>query len=186
MALDRLLALVACLPCGAHHHRQPDATPPCDEKASLLSHDVAVATANDVVATLLTTSSSGPALRMELDSNVGAYGWRQHLAELILDKLAQVLQTAHEKLGPSVNSAYQRAVSAVAEIEGFVIEHPVISTVVALGVLALLAPWVLDALGFADLGPAAGKSPGRRRTHTHTHTRAPCRHGGVSVCACDG
>lgn len=31
------------------------------------------------------------------------------------------------------------------------------ATIVAVGVLVLVAPWVVEALGFAELGPVAGK-----------------------------
>jgi hypothetical protein len=57
-------------------------------------------------------------------------------------------------------------------MEGFVVEHPVFCTVVALGVLVsgcptllhmqltivkvIVSPWVIEALGFAELGPVEG------------------------------
>ena len=44
-------------------------------------------------------------------------------------------------------------------IEGFVIEHPVKFTVIALGVLVVIAPGVIEALGFAKLGPVEGSRP---------------------------
>ncbi len=42
----------------------------------------------------------------------------------------------------------------------FIKEHPalveVVITVVAIGILALLVPWAVEALGFAELGPVEG------------------------------
>ena len=49
---------------------------------------------------------------------------------------------------------------ASAATEVFVNEHPVLVqamvTVVAIGILALLVPWAVEALGFAELGPVEG------------------------------
>jgi ElaB/YqjD/DUF883 family membrane-anchored ribosome-binding protein len=93
---------------------------------------------------------------MQLDSVVGASGWRSNMAKYVLEKLTAALQASHERLGPTIRSAYHRAWEAAQSIQGFVIEHPVMCTVIALGVLAVVAPWVLEALGFAELGPVQG------------------------------
>ena len=50
-------------------------------------------------------------------------------------------------------AAFDRAGAAAAE---FVKEHPVL-TVVAIGMLAILAPWVVEQLGFTVLGPVKGE-----------------------------
>ncbi|KAF1829473.1 hypothetical protein BDW02DRAFT_509881, partial [Decorospora gaudefroyi] len=39
---------------------------------------------------------------------------------------------------------------------GFVIQHPIMCSMIALGVLAVIAPWVLPELGFGELGPVEG------------------------------
>ena len=158
MAVARLQAILACLPCGTAEAK--DETYP-NEKAALLSaatsnSRLTAETADNVVAILLTTSLTGPALHMQLDSVVGASGWRSNMAKYVLDKLTAALQASHERLGPTIRSAYHRAWEAAQSIEGFVIEHPVMCTVIALGVLAVVAPWVLEALGFAELGPVQG------------------------------
>lgn len=157
MALARLQAIFACIACGA---AEPNAYAYyTSEKTALLVEPDARPEAeigNDVVKNLLDTSYTGPVLRMKLDSIVGAYGWRESLAQYVLEKLAQALQTTHGNLGSRVNDAYRRAWAVAQSIEGFVIEHPVMCTVIALGVLAIIAPWILEALGFADLGPVEG------------------------------
>ncbi|OJJ98363.1 hypothetical protein ASPACDRAFT_79838 [Aspergillus aculeatus ATCC 16872] len=38
----------------------------------------------------------------------------------------------------------------------FAQEHPVYTTILALGVFVALMPWVLEVLGFAELGPVEG------------------------------
>lgn len=93
---------------------------------------------------------------MKLDSIVSAHGWRQNVAKLVLEKLTKALINSHDKLGPAVRDAYEKAWEVAKGIEGFVIEHPVMCTIIALGVLAIMAPWVLEALGFAELGPING------------------------------
>ncbi|CAN9155322.1 unnamed protein product [Alternaria alternata] len=158
MAVARLQAILACLPCGTAEAK--DETYP-NEKAALLSaatsnSRLTAETADNVIAILLTTSLTGPALHMQLDSVVGASGWRSNMAKYVLEKLTAALQASHERLGPTIRSAYHRAWEAAQSIEGFVIEHPVMCTVIALGVLAVVAPWVLEALGFAELGPVQG------------------------------
>lgn len=158
MAPARLQAILACMNCGAADFT-PSTYTSSSEKVSLLHSPTTrpeTQIANNVVATLLTTSVTGQALRMHLDSLVGAYGWRQNLAQYILDNLAQALQASHEKLGATIHAAYLRAWEAAQSVEGFVVEHPVMCTVIALGVLAIVAPWILEALGFAELGPVEG------------------------------
>lgn len=42
------------------------------------------------------------------------------------------------------------------EAIGFARDHPAYATLIALGVLAILTPWVIEALGFSELGPVEG------------------------------
>lgn len=154
MAIAPLQAVLACLRC---EDMSFDTYP--DEKAALLAANdcrPAAEVVNDVVDTILRTSLTGPALRMRLDAIVGAYGWRDNMARWVLEKLTNSLQDAHDKLGPAVRDAYHKAWEVARSIEGFVIEHPVMCTIIALGVLCIVAPWMLEALGFAELGPVEG------------------------------
>lgn len=107
-----------------------------DEKRALLASDdprPAWQVAEDVVNTIMHTKLAGASLRLKLDSLVGTYGWTDHLAKWILEKLTQSLQDAHEKLGPTVRDAYHKAWDVARSIEGFVIEHPVMCSIIALG-----------------------------------------------------
>lgn len=154
MAMARLQAILACLTCT-----EPIEITYMDEKRALLCADNARADtdiAEDVVKTVLHTDLTGQALHMQLDSIVGAYGWKENMAKWVLEKLSLALQNAHEKLGPAVRDAYHKAWEVARSIEGFVIEHPIMCTIIALGVLVIIAPWVLEALGFAELGPVEG------------------------------
>ena len=65
-------------------------------------------------------------------------------------------------MNAAMNDAYKKAFDAAMSIEELAREHPVLTgvfcTVVALGILVILAPYVLEALGFAELGPIEGES----------------------------
>ena len=59
-----------------------------------------------------------------------------------------------------LQQAYDKACEAAKIFEEFAAEHPVATavfcTVIALGVLVILMPWVVEALGFSELGPIEG------------------------------
>lgn len=112
--------------------------------------------AGDVVNAILHSEKTGAELKAELNSIVGSCGWKEYLAEEILEKLGAALQGAHDRFGPAIRDAYQRAWNVANEIEGLVIQHPVMCTIIALGVLVVIAPWVTEVLGFAELGPVEG------------------------------
>ena len=65
-------------------------------------------------------------------------------------------------MGKAMRCAYERALEEAkvtvssAALRDLPRDHPVWCALVALGVLVPLAPWVLDVLGFSELGPVAG------------------------------
>ena len=73
-----------------------------------------------------------------------------------------------------MSDAIDRAESTAWE---FTKEHPVYAaliaagTIIALGVLAMLTPWVLEALGFEALGPRAGESDSEHEHKTETNAK---------------
>ncbi|KAF2737590.1 hypothetical protein EJ04DRAFT_461045 [Polyplosphaeria fusca] len=128
-----------------------------NEKQALFSSDVRSTEeiANELVQTIKNAEKGGKSLDKTLNSIVGTYGWTENLAKWTLEKLEQVLQEA-SKLKPVLKEALDKAWEAVNATEGFVKDHPIMCTVIALGVLVLVAPWALEALGFAELGPVEG------------------------------
>lgn len=58
-----------------------------------------------------------------------------------------------------MKEAFEKASAAA---ESFVHEHPVLTavivTIVAIGILEMLMPWAIAALGFGEAGPVEGKS----------------------------
>lgn len=83
---------------------------------------------------------------------MGEYGWTEEIGKAVLHGLEQAIR-ARAKMTDAVNQAVQTATEAAV---GFAKEHPVYCTLIALGVLAILTPWVIEALGFGELGPIEG------------------------------
>ena len=114
------------------------------------------ATAAAFVQELLTAEKSGVELERRLDNVVGTTGWNwvESLAKAILAVLERVIKTvAH------MASAMAEALAKVtAEAVEWSKEHPVYITLIVFGILVILSPWVIEALGFAELGPLEGES----------------------------
>ena len=162
MSLSKFHSIFPCFPCP---QATPSPSPFPSEKATLVSShkadnsdnsDKSALIAQDILTTLLTTHKSGAALRMHLDATIGTTTWTSTLAKYLLEKLTQVLRDGHAHFGPALRNAYDKATRVALSVEGFVVEHPVFCTVVALGVMAVLTPWVLGALGFVEVGIEQG------------------------------
>lgn len=80
-------------------------------------------------------------------------------AQCVVNSLVDTLNTGKELSGP-MKKAFEQATAAV---QRFVKEHPVLVkvtvTLVALGILAVLIPWAIEALGFGRFGPVKGTFP---------------------------
>ena len=78
-------------------------------------------------------------------------------AKRVLDRLIHALK-ASKVMGKAMKDAFDKASSAAEE---FVEKHPVytaaIITIIAIGVLVLITPWIIELLGFGELGPIEGK-----------------------------
>ncbi|KJZ74873.1 hypothetical protein HIM_05782 [Hirsutella minnesotensis 3608] len=124
------------------------------------------AMAADVVGLLVQTNKRAVQVRAQVDEIVAATGWTEQLARSILGKLEAVVEQGREQMGPTLLKAYNKAVClAVEHFDGLVRaakDQPyetaaaVLLTVLAVGVLAQLAPVVLELLGFGELGPIEG------------------------------
>ena len=88
----------------------------------------------------------------------GSNWWRARLAARVLAGLERMVALKHPQagsLGPTFRDALDRALH---EAYGFAKTHPAYCALLALGVLAVLAPWALEALGFGAEGPVLGAS----------------------------
>ena len=109
-------------------------------------------TALRILSALRTTEKPpGPPLTARIESIVHwAAGWRESIARYGLGQMAALIK-AGERMEPILKKAYDWAVEEARKIPGFVKDHPVWCTVVAVGVLLILAPYVLEVLGFGTL-----------------------------------
>lgn len=117
--------------------------------------------ASSIVSAMLTAAKPGSSLDTTIQTLVHqAGGWSEYLANKVLTSLEAVLK-AGKDMAPAMKEAYDKACEAAKKIEGFAADHPVATavfcTVIALGVLVVLAPYVLELLGFAELGPVEGE-----------------------------
>ncbi|MCJ1286265.1 hypothetical protein MMC26_005610 [Xylographa opegraphella] len=136
------------------------------EKQPLLSTQEA---STQIITVILTSTVKGPSLDSQIQDIVyQAGGWRESLAASILSAFEQALHKAFElkeALNPIIQDAITKVMAAGRQIQDFAEwfkdEHPiwtgVILTLVALGVLWLIFPYILSALGFAETGIVRGE-----------------------------
>jgi ElaB/YqjD/DUF883 family membrane-anchored ribosome-binding protein len=117
-----------------------------------------------VTETIMHASLPREQLQKDLNTIVHERGsWSEALATRILALTMKVVE-AEIVIGLTMSAACTRAVEEASKMvelaEEFAHEHPILTAVVcvivALGILYLLCPWVLKALGFSELGPVAG------------------------------
>lgn len=91
-----------------------------------------------------------------LNDPIHITGWYSAVAKCILAGMEAVVKSGITVSG-TIGSAIEKARP---NSEDFVRKHPLwagaIITVIALGTLYLLIPWVIEALGFMEAGPLAG------------------------------
>ncbi len=149
-------AITECL-LGQPDHASTTTTTTSDEKSKIaisqrMSH-TASEIATDIVHALYIAEKPGRKLKCTLNDIVSECGWTEHLATAILEKLEAALKTAAQ-MGQVMKEAFNKATE---EAYGFAGKHPVYATIIALGILVVLAPWVIEALGFGEIGPIEGK-----------------------------
>ena len=114
--------------------------------------------AQDAVSALTTSEKSGHSLVMAVDEIViQAGGWSEYIADKILKLLVAAIR-AGAPMGAAMRDAYNKSCEAAERFTTFTNDHPILCTVVALGILWILAPVVMSALGFAEEGIMAGRS----------------------------
>ena len=60
-------------------------------------------------------------------------------------------------MGQAMREAYDKACGPAKSLGEFIHYHPIWFTIIALGILVILPPAVLEALGFGAVGPVEGK-----------------------------
>lgn len=110
--------------------------------------------AAEVLDVLYSAEKKGKALEHDLDQLVNASGWTEDLASAILSALENAIKNG-KVMGTAMKEAFDRAVTEATE---FAKDRPIFCTVIALGILVCLVPWVLEAAGFAEAGIVEGSS----------------------------
>lgn len=170
--MDCLSSLLFCIPGQGDTVQQHNAAP--SEKTIIANQPVPYSddAAGQFVETLRTAEKPDKELENRLKQIVSASGWTENLAQSILHGLEKLL-----KDGAATSSAMAEAIEkATNTAEEFAKADPYYTaliaagTLIALGVLIMLAPWVLEALGFTANGPRLGKSTQCSRSSTTDNT----------------
>ncbi|KAL4803791.1 hypothetical protein BDV18DRAFT_144444 [Aspergillus unguis] len=107
--------------------------------------------ASDIVTKIL-DADDPVTLHKQLTSEISTANLTESIARSILAGLAKAIETGAQ-MATTALEAVTKAKDAAIE---FSTEHPVYATLIAFGVLAILMPWALEALGFGELGPIEG------------------------------
>jgi hypothetical protein len=111
---------------------------------------------NEMIQTILMAEKNGSLLPSRLRDIIGAETWKEAIAKAILSNLEQLIQRNPNTIGRALHEAIEITDEVVQEIFQFAADHPVLCTLIALGVLVLIAPWLIEALGFGELGHSEG------------------------------
>lgn len=110
-----------------------------------------------VVETLYSSEGTATDVRTTMQHHLRSQSRTEFLAIKILLALQDAIK-AGKAMGPAMKAAYE---DAQQNVDDFVQKHPIFSacivTVLAIAILVVLIPWVVEALGFASRGPVAGE-----------------------------
>jgi hypothetical protein len=128
--------------------------------ATYQDHPSKVELADQIVAKLFAADKNDAILKADLQSTIHTYGWYDGFAAAVLAALESAIRLGVET-GPAMKSSYEKAVEGVSKVEEWAGEHPemaaVLVTLIALGVLAIMTPWLMAWLGFAEEGIVESK-----------------------------
>lgn len=121
-----------------------------------LPDDDAANPADSFVDTLFLAEKNGLELRQTLGGIIRTNSWRQNFAQAVFEALQKAIETARP-MGDALREIYKNVARVVDGVEGFVKDHPIVCALIALGILVLVSPWVIEALGFAEGGILEGE-----------------------------
>lgn len=157
--MDFLNSITNCFGSTARDNHAPDdhEKPRRDPKPVRSAKDIS----EDVIQLLRVAEKNGPTLRRQVNDAVGEQGWTESIARAIVAGLEPLIKQGRDKIGPVLGDFIDKAEDAAKAVFAFPHQHPYLTagfaTIVAVGVLVLVAPWAVEALGFAEMGPVAGK-----------------------------
>lgn len=104
------------------------------------------------IVTMILNADDPYLLEKQLKEEISITGWSEDIAKAILRGLENAIKAGTEMAQVASGAMVQSKDAAI----GFATEHPVYATLIALGILALILPWALEAIGFGELGPIEG------------------------------
>jgi hypothetical protein len=107
--------------------------------------------ASDILGIILTADTPYN-LHKLLNEQISTESWPEAIAIALLHGLEGAIKTGTQMAKASSDALAQAKDAAI----GFAENHPVYATLIALGILAILLPWMLEILGFGELGPIEG------------------------------
>lgn len=114
------------------------------------------------IITAILTSPTTIELHKAVNEQVAITGWTDSLVEAILRGLTAAVEASAALARPAAD-ALKKATDAAIDFKK---EHPVYTTLIALGILFVLLPWVLEVLGFTETGVTLGSWAARwQRTY---------------------
>jgi hypothetical protein len=150
-------AILDCLPCGrSAHYDVLEEQPAPDFPHEKTPHpQTTQALADEVLKTLYDADIDDEHLRQRLQGVVRETGWYDSLVALVFNALEKALRAGVPMIQP-MKDASEKAERVIGKVWGFVKEHPVFFSLLALGILVILVPWAVEVLGFGELGPIEG------------------------------
>jgi hypothetical protein len=112
--------------------------------------------AQSFVNTLFAAEKNGPELHQALNDIIQTASLKQYFARVVFETLQKAIETARP-MGLALGETYKKVCHEIDGIEGFVKDHPIMCAVIAIGILVVLAPWVIEALGFVEGGILEGE-----------------------------
>lgn len=122
-----------------------------------LEDDEATRAADTLINTIFLAEKNGLELRQSLEEIIRTNSWRQNFAKAVFEAMQHAIEPARP-MGDALREVYEKVACVVYSVEGLVRDHPVVCALIALGILVLLAPWVVEALGFAEGGILEGEN----------------------------
>lgn len=169
-------AYAALIPDGnghKHHSVLPDSPTPSNLDSFVRAlGSYSQAAQNQIIPLILNAGQADLRKLLEIlgDPRIQASSWSEQLAKKVLEILQQITSPENvDKLhsyGQTVVDAYNKAVEAAKkklhDFYDYAREHPgevgtALAILLAVGMLAVLAPYLLEFLGFAVTGPVKGE-----------------------------
>jgi hypothetical protein len=116
------------------------------------------AQAAEVLDILFAAEKAGAELAAQLDGVVGAASWAEYLAVKVYEGLRGAVEAIQDGAPIAAGALADALKRAGEEAPGFAWEHrELIVALLVIGVLVLLVPWALSALGFCEAGISEGQ-----------------------------